>query len=83
MVIFPYDLDIYRQVNPKVWLYDLPKDTFSAPFETTNVITRPSRMNDDEDIPFVRSKEYKDTWGISKILHNVPFETPKLLQFIC
>jgi replicative DNA helicase len=31
---------------------DLPKDTFSAPFETTNVITRPSRMNDDEDIPF-------------------------------
>ena len=31
---------------------DLPSDTFSSPFETTNVITRPSKMNDDEDIPF-------------------------------
>ncbi|CAL2102598.1 DNA helicase [Tenacibaculum sp. 190130A14a] len=30
VVIFPYDLDIYRQVNPKVWLYDLPKDTFDS-----------------------------------------------------
>lgn len=27
-------------------------DPFSAPFETSNVITRPSKMNDDEDIPF-------------------------------
>ncbi|WP_299105062.1 UvrD-helicase domain-containing protein [uncultured Tenacibaculum sp.] len=28
VVIFPYDLDVYRQVNPKVWLNDLPKETF-------------------------------------------------------
>ncbi len=27
-------------------------DPFSAPFEPANVITRPSKMNDDEDIPF-------------------------------
>ena len=27
VVIFPYDLDIYRQVNPKVWLDELP-DSF-------------------------------------------------------
>ena len=27
-------------------------DPFSTPFETPNVITRPSKMNDDEDIPF-------------------------------
>ena len=26
VVIFPYDLDIYRQVNPKVWLNDLPEN---------------------------------------------------------
>ena len=25
VVIFPYDLDIYRQVNPKVWLDELPE----------------------------------------------------------
>ena len=25
-VIFPYDLDIYRQVNPKVWLNQLPEN---------------------------------------------------------
>ena len=25
VVIFPYDLDIYRQINPKVWLNHLPK----------------------------------------------------------
>jgi ATP-dependent exoDNAse (exonuclease V) beta subunit len=25
VVIFPYDLDIYRQINPKVWLDELPK----------------------------------------------------------
>ncbi|MCD8400273.1 UvrD-helicase domain-containing protein [Tenacibaculum finnmarkense] len=24
VVIFPYDLDIYRQINPKIWLDDLP-----------------------------------------------------------
>ncbi|CAA0218676.1 UvrD-helicase domain-containing protein [Tenacibaculum maritimum] len=24
VVIFPYDLDIYRQINPKVWLNELP-----------------------------------------------------------
>ncbi len=30
IVIFPYDLDIYRQVNPKVWLHDLPKETFEG-----------------------------------------------------
>ena len=27
-------------------------DPFAAPFEPSNVITRPSKMNDDEDIPF-------------------------------
>ena len=26
VVIFPYDLDIYRQINPKVWLDELPND---------------------------------------------------------
>lgn len=26
VVIFPYDLDIYRQINPKVWLNELPKN---------------------------------------------------------
>ncbi len=26
VVIFPYDLDIYRQVNPKVWLNELPEN---------------------------------------------------------
>lgn len=33
---------------------DLPGDTFEKPFvpANMNVITRPSRMNDDEDIPF-------------------------------
>ena len=30
VVIFPYDLDIYRQVEPKVWLQNLPKDTFNS-----------------------------------------------------
>ena len=25
VVIFPYDLEIYRQVNPKVWLNELPE----------------------------------------------------------
>ena len=29
---------------------DLPDDTFENPH--TNIITRPSKMNDDEDIPF-------------------------------
>jgi len=35
-------------------LDDLPRDTFEKPFAPANrnVITRPSRMNDDEDIPF-------------------------------
>ena len=28
IVIFPYDLDIYRQVSPKVWFDDLSKDAF-------------------------------------------------------
>jgi replicative DNA helicase len=27
-------------------------DPFAAPFESSNVITRPSKMNDEEDIPF-------------------------------
>jgi replicative DNA helicase len=31
---------------------DLPEDTFSNPFDQTNIITRPSKMNSDEDIPF-------------------------------
>ena len=31
---------------------DLPEDTFSDNFQNTNIITRPSKMNDDEDIPF-------------------------------
>lgn len=32
---------------------DFPSsDPFSTPFEPSNVITRPSKMNDDEDIPF-------------------------------
>ncbi|CAM1345927.1 UvrD-helicase domain-containing protein [Tenacibaculum crassostreae] len=26
VVIFPYDLDVYRQVNPKVWLDELPEN---------------------------------------------------------
>jgi len=26
VVIFPYDLDVYRQINPKVWLDKLPED---------------------------------------------------------
>ncbi|CAM1334540.1 UvrD-helicase domain-containing protein [Tenacibaculum aestuariivivum] len=26
VVIFPYDLEIYRQINPKVWLDELPAD---------------------------------------------------------
>ena len=26
VVIFPYDLDIYHQINPKVWLDELPND---------------------------------------------------------
>ncbi len=26
VVIFPYDLDVYRQINPKVWLNDLPEN---------------------------------------------------------
>ncbi|WP_299155811.1 UvrD-helicase domain-containing protein [uncultured Tenacibaculum sp.] len=26
VVIFPYDLDIYRQLNPKVWLNELPEN---------------------------------------------------------
>ena len=26
VVIFPYDLDIYRQVKPKIWFNDLPND---------------------------------------------------------
>ncbi|WP_275314985.1 UvrD-helicase domain-containing protein [Tenacibaculum bernardetii] len=26
VVIFPYDLEIYRQINPKIWLDDLPAD---------------------------------------------------------
>ncbi|WP_369048812.1 UvrD-helicase domain-containing protein [Tenacibaculum sp. UWU-22] len=26
VVIFPYDLDIYRQINPKVWLNQLPEN---------------------------------------------------------
>lgn len=26
VVIFPYDLDVYRQVNPKVWLSELPEN---------------------------------------------------------
>ena len=29
VVIFPYDLDVYRQVNPKVWLNELP-DSFNG-----------------------------------------------------
>ncbi|WP_299004508.1 exodeoxyribonuclease V subunit beta [uncultured Tenacibaculum sp.] len=29
VVIFPYDLDVYRQVNPKVWLDELP-DNFDG-----------------------------------------------------
>ena len=29
---------------------DLPGDTFENPY--SNIITRPSKMNDDEDIPF-------------------------------
>ncbi|TDQ22055.1 UvrD-helicase domain-containing protein [Tenacibaculum caenipelagi] len=29
VVIFPYDLDVYRQVNPKVWLNELP-DNFDG-----------------------------------------------------
>jgi len=29
IVIFPYDLDIYRQVNPKVWLNELPKENYT------------------------------------------------------
>ena len=28
VVIFPYDLDIYRQINPKVWLNELPDSFF-------------------------------------------------------
>lgn len=27
-------------------------DSFAAPYEASNIITRPSKMNDDEDIPF-------------------------------
>ncbi|MFY0603938.1 MAG: UvrD-helicase domain-containing protein [Flavobacteriaceae bacterium] len=30
IVIFPCDLDIYRQINPKVWLNELPKDVFNG-----------------------------------------------------
>ena len=30
IVIFPCDLDIYRQLNPKVWLDELPKETFEG-----------------------------------------------------
>lgn len=26
VVIFPYDLDIYRQINPKIWLNELPEN---------------------------------------------------------
>ncbi|MBS9774705.1 MAG: UvrD-helicase domain-containing protein [Tenacibaculum sp.] len=26
VVIFPYDLDIYRQIDPKIWFNDLPDD---------------------------------------------------------
>lgn len=26
VVIFPYDLDVYRQINPKVWLNELPEN---------------------------------------------------------
>ena len=26
VVIFPYDLDIYRQINPKIWLNQLPEN---------------------------------------------------------
>lgn len=29
VVIFPCDLDIYRQIQPKVWLDDLPQETFN------------------------------------------------------
>lgn len=29
IVIFPCDLDIYKQLNPKVWLNALPEDVFS------------------------------------------------------
>ncbi len=31
---------------------DLPGDTFSPVMDSANIITRPSKMNDDEDIPF-------------------------------
>ncbi len=30
VVVFPYDLDIYRQINPKVWLDDLSEENFSG-----------------------------------------------------
>ncbi len=30
VVIFPYDLDIYRQVNPKVWFSGLSEDVFNG-----------------------------------------------------
>lgn len=28
VIIFPCDLDIYRQINPKIWLDELPRNTF-------------------------------------------------------
>jgi len=31
---------------------NFPEETFSSAFESANVITRPSKMNDEEDIPF-------------------------------
>ncbi|WGH74452.1 UvrD-helicase domain-containing protein [Tenacibaculum tangerinum] len=39
VVIFPYDLDVYRQVNPKVWLNELP-DSFNGFTELLVPFTR-------------------------------------------
>ncbi|RKF04084.1 ATP-dependent exoDNAse (exonuclease V) beta subunit [Tenacibaculum lutimaris] len=38
VVVFPYDLDVYRQVNPKVWLDELPEsfDDFKELFVPFN-----------------------------------------------
>lgn len=30
VVIFPYDIDINRQINPKAWVGNLPKDTYEG-----------------------------------------------------
>ncbi|WP_420551793.1 UvrD-helicase domain-containing protein [Tenacibaculum aiptasiae] len=54
VVIFPYDLDIYRQINPKIWLNELPEN-----FNGFNELL----------VPFSKDLSYLNTTG-AEIYNN-------------